>query len=114
MIARIVREPALVLGVVTSGLALAVLFGLDVTVDQVAGVGVFLGALMALLRYVLTPSAEVIGQIKPNGDVVAGAAANVKTGESLTVDIDPATGKATLLPVELPWGSVEAPPAEIA
>lgn len=114
MLARVTREPALVIGVITSGVGLAVLFGLDITQEQIGGIVLFVGALMALVRFLTTPASEVVVQAKPNGDVVAGAAAQAKTGESLLVDIDETSGKATLLPVELPWGSVEAPPAEVA
>lgn len=112
MLNRITREPALVIGVVTSGLGLAVLFGVQLTQDQTAGIVVFLGALMALVRFLTTPASEVVVQAKPNGDVVAGAAAAVKTGESLTVDVDEQMGTVTLLPVPLPPSKVEVPPAE--
>jgi hypothetical protein len=112
MLARVTREPALIVGVVTSGLGLAVLFGLEISLEQTAGIVTFLGALMALVRFLTTPASEVVVQAKPNGDIVAGAAASAKTGESLTVDIDQATGRAVLLPVEIPAENVEAPPAD--
>lgn len=72
---RVLREPALLLGVVTSGLALAVLFGVDITRDQLAGITLFLGAVIALLRFILTPTNEVVAQQKPDGTVAAGPAA---------------------------------------
>lgn len=83
MLAKITREPALIVGVVTSGLGLAVLFGLELTKDQISGVVVFLGALMALVRFLTTPASEVVVQVKPGGEVVAGEAAVVKTGAEL-------------------------------
>lgn len=80
---RLTREPALILGVVTAGLALLVLFGVDVSEEQIAGVGVFLGALMALVRFVTAPASEVLAQVKPDGAVVAGKASAAKTGTPL-------------------------------
>lgn len=85
MLYRITREPALILGVLTSGLSLAVLFGVPLTVDQLAGIGVFVGALIALIRFVTTPAGEVLAQVKPDGEVVAGAATTITTGEVLAV-----------------------------
>lgn len=88
MLARITREPALILGVVTSGLSLAVLFGLDLTAEQLAQVGVFLGALMTLVRFLTTPASEVVAQVKPDGSVVAGDASAAQTGTPLpTLDV---------------------------
>ena len=86
---RLTREPALILGLVTAGLSLAVLFGAPISPEQIAGVGVFLGALIALLRFVLTPSSEVIAQEKPDGQVVAGAATWVPDGRPVDVRINP-------------------------
>jgi len=86
VIGRVVREPALILGVVTAGLSLAVLFGAPLSAEQIAGVGVFVGALVALLRFVTTPSSEVLAQVKPTGEVVAGKATTLPTGQALEVD----------------------------
>lgn len=72
IITRISREPALVLGVVTSGLSLLVLFGLPISGDQMAGIGVFLGAVFGLTRFLTTPTSEVIASQKPGGQVVGG------------------------------------------
>ena len=88
MLYRLVREKALILGVLTSGLALAVLFGLDVSKEQLAGIMTFAGAVMALLRFVLTPSREVLAQVKPDGQVVAGQAAAIETGATIPVTPD--------------------------
>lgn len=87
---KLVREPALTLGVVAAGLSLAVLFGVPITKDQMAGIGIFIGSVFALTRYMTTPSAEVLAQEKPNGDVVAGAAADAPTGVPVDVTIRPA------------------------
>lgn len=84
---KLVREPALTLGVITAGLSLLVLFGVDITRDQMAGIGVFVGAVFALTRYLTTPTAEVIAQAKPNGDVVAGGANPEIKGEQVTVHV---------------------------
>lgn len=87
---RITREPALILGVVTAGLSLAVLFGVNITPEQTAGVGLFLAALLALLRFVLTPAAEVIAQEKPDGQIVAGAAlGGADVGRPVDVRVQP-------------------------
>lgn len=66
---RIAREPNLILGVLTAGLSLAVLFGVDLSVEQLAGIGTFVGTIVALIRFVTTPAAEVVAQQSP-GQVV--------------------------------------------
>lgn len=83
---RIVREPALVLGVITAGLSLAVLFGLDISKEQFAGIGTFLGTVFALVRFVTTPAAEVIVQQKPNEEPKATASSNLPTGLEVVVE----------------------------
>lgn len=87
---RLVREPALILGVLTAGLSLAVLFGVPLTTDQLAGIGVFVGALVALIRFVTTPASEVVVQEKPSGEVIAGPAAVTPTGTPVAVELSPA------------------------
>ena len=73
VIERINREPAALLGLGTAAVGLFVL--LDVLTPEVGGsVGIVLGALVACLRYFVTPSAEVVVQWKPGGEVVRGAA----------------------------------------
>ncbi len=89
LLARLTREPNLILGVVTAGLSLLVLFGVDLTGDQMAGIGLFLGAVIALVRFVTTPSAEVIAQVKPDGKVVGGAKAPALKGELVEVQVSP-------------------------
>jgi Mn2+/Fe2+ NRAMP family transporter len=84
---RLVREPNLILGLVTAGLSLLVLFGVDITEEQMAGIGVFLGALVFLVRFMVTPSAEVVVQEKPSGELVAGPAAVETTGVPVRVSV---------------------------
>lgn len=91
MIARLVREPALILGVVTAAFGLAALFGLPVTEQQIAGVVAFVGAVVALLRFLTVPASEVVVQEKPDGQLVAGPASEAPTGTKVeTVDVVPA------------------------
>lgn len=95
ILARISREPNLILGVVTAGLSLAVLFGADLTSEQMAGIGLFIGAVFALVRFLTTPANEVLVQVKkPSGEVVAGGAAPpairgelVEVGMSTTAEV---------------------------
>lgn len=86
-IAKLVREPALTLGVLTAFLSLLVLFGVPLSGDQMAGIGIFVGSLFALTRYLTTPSAEVVVQEKPSGDIVAGEASSVPTGTLVDVAV---------------------------
>lgn len=98
VLTKLVRQPNLVIGVVTSGLGLLVLFGIDLTEDQTAGIIVFLGAVFALAAYLVTPSSEVVAKVS-NGTVVAGNASSVPTGNVL-----PLHGKNMPMPttVEVP------------
>lgn len=86
LLQRLSREPNLILGVVTAGLSLAVLFGVDLSTEQMAGIGIFIGAVFALIRFLTTPAAEVVAQLKP-GKVVAeaGSAATVPNGTDVVV-----------------------------
>lgn len=88
---RLTREPNLILGVVVAGLSLAVLFGVDLTADQLAGIGVFVGAVVALVRFVTTPAGEVVAQRKPGDEVAtAGQASVLTTGTPVDVELVPA------------------------
>jgi len=82
---KVSREPALLVGVVTSGLGLAVLFGVPLSNEQTGGIVVFLGAVMALVRYIVTPSVDVVAQKKPGERATAGPAAVAPTGTPVTV-----------------------------
>jgi hypothetical protein len=85
ILARLSREPNLILGVVTAGLSLAVLFGVDLSSEQMAGIGLFIGAVFALVRYLTTPTNEVLAQKKPNGEIVGGGAVPELKGELVEV-----------------------------
>lgn len=85
ILTRLTREPNLILGVVTTGLALAVLFGVNISTEQMAGIGVFLGALIALIRFLTTPYNEVLAQKKPNGEIVGGGAVPELKGELVEI-----------------------------
>lgn len=83
---RITREPAAILGVITAGAGLAVLFGLDLSTEQTAGITAFAGVLMVLIRQIVTPASEVAAQLKPGASLpVAGPAATVTDGAPVTV-----------------------------
>lgn len=91
LVKRLTREPNLILGVLTAGLSLLVLFGVHLSSEQMAGIGIFVGALVALVRFVTTPASEVVVQQKPSGEVVAGQAASTPTGTPIAVDIVPSS-----------------------
>ena len=85
ILTRIYREPAALLGAVTAALGILIL--LEVLAPELAGAIVTLvGALVALLRYVVTPAAEVVVQRKA-GDraATAGAASPLPTGTEVVV-----------------------------
>lgn len=100
MIGRLVREPALVLGVVTAAFGIATAAGLDLTPELTGAIVAFLGALMALVRFLTTPSSEVLAQVKPSGDVVAGPATTLPTGSELAVDTRGDLTPSVLVPVD--------------
>ena len=85
LVQKLVREPNLILGVVVSLLSLLVLFGVNLSSEQMAGIGVFLGAVIALVRFITTPAAEVVVQQKPGEAYEAGPAAAVPTGTPVVV-----------------------------
>lgn len=93
---RIAREPNALLGVVVAGYGLLVVFGiLELTAQQVGGVTAFGGSLVVLLRWLVTPTSEVLVQEKPDEPYpVAGPASEVKTGEPVHVQINRILGKA--------------------
>lgn len=88
LVQRLSREPNLILGVVVAGLSLLVLFGVDLSTEQMAGIGVFLGAVIALVRFITTPAGEVAAQLKPGNTVPeAGPAAVVPDGTPVSVEV---------------------------
>lgn len=83
---RITREPAAILGVVTATTGLLILFGVPLTAEQAGGILGFVGALVVLLRFIVTPSAEVAAQRPdPEGPLVAGPASWVTDGAPVVV-----------------------------
>lgn len=82
---RIYREPAALLGFVTSTLGILLLLSI-LSPELAGGIVTLVGALVALLRYVVTPAAEVVAQRKPGASsATAGPAAYVETGEPVAV-----------------------------
>lgn len=77
---RIFREPALLLAAIAAGLALAVAFGVHLSDTQTGAVLGFFAAIAALLRFIMTPSSEVIAQQKPGQAVRATPQAEEKFG----------------------------------
>lgn len=93
---RIAREPNAVLGVVVAAYGVLVAFDvLELSAQQVGAVTALGGALVFLLRWLVTPAAEVIAQQKP-GEVYpeAGPAAKVPTGAPVHVRVNEILGKA--------------------
>lgn len=89
VVRRITREPAALLGVVTATTGLLILFGVNMSIEQAGGILTFAGALVALLRFIVTPKREVVAQEKPTGEIVAGPASDVVTGAPVAVVPDP-------------------------
>ena len=89
ILSRLSREPNLILGVITAGLSLAVLFGVAISTEQMAGIGIFIGAVFALVRYLTTPAGEVLASVKPNGDVIAGGKIPELKGQLVEVTVGP-------------------------
>lgn len=87
---RILREPALLLGLATAFFGLLTLFDVPLSSEQVGGITVFIGALVALLRFVLVPSSEVVAQQKP-GEPVQAASYDFGLVKGETVQVNPAT-----------------------
>lgn len=79
-VTRVAREPNAVLGLVTAGVNLAVIFGWDLTALQIAAVNTVFGALMVLVRQLVVPAAEVVAQQKPDDVTRAGKAAETGPG----------------------------------
>jgi len=89
ILTRVSREPNLILGVVTAGLSLAVLFGVDLSSEQMAGIGLFIGAIFALVRFLTTPTGEVIAQKRPGGQIVGGGATEDLKNQLVEVTLTP-------------------------
>lgn len=89
LLQRISREPNAVLGVIVAAYGLLVVFHvLVLTAQQVGGVTAFGGSMVVLLRWLVTPAAEVVVQKKPDDrTLVAGAASYLETGTPVEVDV---------------------------
>lgn len=87
MLERILREPNLISSAVVAVLNSAVLFGLDWTAAQIAGLNVAVVAVLAIAtRAMSTPSSEVVAQLRPGRPVVvAGDASQIETGTPVQV-----------------------------
>lgn len=84
---RIAREPNAIVGVIVAGYGVLVAFGvLELTAQQVGAVTALGGALVILLRWLVTPAGEVVAQLKPDRVTpVAGPAAELADGLPVTV-----------------------------
>lgn len=81
LLQRIGREPNAITGVITAAINLLVLFSLiHPTLDQLAGINTFLGAVFFFVRWLTTPSAEVVAQRQPGEATKAGPAAESGPG----------------------------------
>jgi len=87
LIAKLVREPALLIGVLASIFGVLVAFDVPLTEKQTGAIIIALGAVMALVRYLTTPSAEVAVQVV-KGEVLAGPAAIETTGVPTSLEHD--------------------------
>lgn len=106
---KLTAEPALLLGVVTLGLGLLVLFGVDLTNEQTGSIVAFLGALMALVRYLVTPNRKVVARVSESRHaVVAGDAAAIPTGTPLTTYAAPGDGDVVELADRIPLAPAAA------
>lgn len=73
---KLAREPNLLVGLTTAGVNMAVLLEWwELEVEQIAGINVFAAALFAAVRFMVTPSGEVVAQRKPGEQTLAGPAA---------------------------------------
>lgn len=96
LLQRIAREPNAIVGVIVSAYGTLVAFGvLELTATQVGAVTALGGALVILLRWLVTPAGEVIASQPPGAAVPrAGAASNVETGAPVHVRVNRILGKA--------------------
>lgn len=89
----IVDNSTSVLAWLTALFGLLVLFGLDLTDDQLGGVMVFAGATIGLLAAIVTTAKRtVVTSVDSSGVIRAGAAATAPTGSATPVIAEPATG----------------------
>lgn len=97
LLQRIAREPNAVLGVIVAGYGLLVVFNvLVLSAQQVGGVTAFGGALVVLLRWLVTPASEVVVQQKPDkmNQTAGPALEGVETGTEVHARVTTILGKA--------------------
>lgn len=87
IIQRITREPVLLIGVVTAVFGVLNVFDIGLTEGQIGAIVAALGAIMALVRFLVTPASEVVVQEVPGQAPKAGAAADLPTGAPVTVTL---------------------------
>lgn len=89
ILSRVLREPASLVALVVAVMAVLVGFGIvDLSAEQQGLVLGAVTALVAFLRFVVVPAAEVVVQDAPNG-VVAGKAAPLPTGTLVDINLTP-------------------------
>ena len=96
ILTRISREPVAIAGLLIALYSLSVAFDvLVLTNEQYGAVGGFLGAVVFFLRWLTTPSGEVVVQQKPDEVTqTAGPAAKEETGTPVHAQITTILGKA--------------------
>lgn len=85
---RLADEPAAILGLVTATTGILMLFGVPLTTEQAGGILTLAGALMALLRQIVTPNRRVVARLDTTGTVVAGPASPITDDTPITVTED--------------------------
>lgn len=74
LLQRIARQPVAIAGLIVATYGLLVAFGvLELTDPQLGAVTTFGGAVIFLLRWLVTPAGEVVIQEKPDGTLLTGA-----------------------------------------
>ena len=81
------REPAMILGLVQTVIALVAAFGLDLTAEQTGAILAATAAVLAVItRQSVTPNGSVAAKVDaPPPEIVAGPAADVPEGEPVDV-----------------------------
>lgn len=91
------HEPAVKRGVIIAVLTLLASLGIgwaaDPSAETIGAIATVAGFLVPILqglwtRFAVTPNAQVLAQVKPSGEVVAGEAAPVTTGAPVAVSVE--------------------------
>lgn len=86
LVQRISREPVAIAGVLIALYSVSVAFDvLVLTNEQYGAIGGLLGAVVFFLRWLTTPSSEVVAQEKPGELPTAGPASDIETGRPVIV-----------------------------